>query len=279
MTTSRIALPSSGRLKDGVRHALEVVGYGVGRPGRRSSTSKGEIDFIEMRTRDAAEWLSTGRLSGAFISTDTALEASVEDWPTVELGFARSDLVAACPELSDARSLKDLDGATVATHLPRWTARWFESVDVEVHIVPMAGSLEGVCASGMADALVDLRQTGDSLRRHRLRVVEVGPACQAVFVAPPEHEPEVADLMIRLQAAVAGERTQYVMFHLHRDQVAELATVWPGLESPTVIPVARRDDIVAVHLAVEKAQMWQLLAELRQLGATGIVVLPVDAVM
>jgi ATP phosphoribosyltransferase len=69
------------------------------------------------------------------------------------------------------------------------------------------------------------------------------------------------------------------MFHLHRDRVSELASVWPGLESPTVIPVARRDDIVAVHLAVAKASMWKLLAELRTLGATGIVVLPVDAVM
>ena len=274
--TTRIALPSSGRLKDGVRHELEVVGYGVGRPGARV---EGEIEFIEMRTRDAAEWLSAGRLAGAFISTDTALESSVESWPTVDLGFARSDLVVACPELAEAQSLKDLDGATVATHLPRWTRRWFESVGVDVHIVPMAGSLEGVCASGMADALVDLRQTGDSLRRHRLRVLEVGRSCQAVFVSTPSPAPEVDDLMIRLRAAVEGERTQYVMFHLHKDRVSELAQVWPGLESPTVIPVARRDDIVAVHLAVEKASMWKLLAELRQLGASGIVVLPVDAVM
>jgi ATP phosphoribosyltransferase len=276
----RIALPSSGRLRDGVRHALEVVGYGVGRPGSQDpSRGEGDIDFIEMRTRDAAEWLSAGRLAGAFISTDTALEASVDTWPTVELGFARSDLVVACPELSSAHTLADLSGATVATHLPRWTSRWFGSVGVGVHVVPMAGSLEGVCASGMADALVDLRQTGDSLRRHRLRVVEVGPACQAVFVAAPTPDREVDDLMIRLRAAVEGEHTQYVMFHLHRDRVSELASVWPGLESPTVIPVARRDDIVAVHLAVAKASMWKLLAELRTLGATGIVVLPVDAVM
>jgi ATP phosphoribosyltransferase len=278
MTTTRIALPSSGRLKDGVRHALEVVGYGVGRPGA-PSRGREDIDFIEMRTRDAAEWLSAGRLAGAFISTDTALESHVEDWPTVELGFARSDLVVACPELSEARSLQDLDGATVATHLPRTTRRWFDSVEAKVHIVQMAGSLEGVCASGMADALVDLRQTGDSLRRHRLRVVEVGRACQAIFVSAPSAPDEVGELMIRLRAAVEGERTQYVMFHLHPDRVAELATVWPGLESPTVIPVARRDDLVAVHIAVEKARMWRFLAELRQLGGTGIVVLPVDAVM
>lgn len=127
-----------------------------------------------MRPRDAAAWLSEGRLDAAFISTDTALENEIEDWPTLELNFSRSDLVVAVKEDSPFQSLADLSGRTVATHLPGWSQRWMDNEGVDANVVHMGGSLEGVCAVGLADAIVDLRETGGSLQRNRLRVLAEG---------------------------------------------------------------------------------------------------------
>ena len=275
----RIAVPSKGRLREACLDLLSHAGYRVGSFKGTASANTAGIEFIEMRPRDAAAWLRAGRLDAAFISTDTALENEVETLPSLDLGFSKSDLVLACRDDDRYQSAQDFAGATVATHLPSWTKRWFDSLGVDVNVVAMGGALEGVCAVGMADGIVDLRETGGSLARNRLRVVEDVHACQATF-ATAVHTPAVInDLQLRLEAALAARRTQYVMLHMPADQIDSLSSVFPGLAAPTVLPLAGRDDIVAAHIVVNRQDLWARLSELRALGATGIVALPTDAIV
>lgn len=275
----RIAVPSKGRLRESCLDLLDHAGYRVGSFKGTASANTAGIEFIEMRPRDAAAWLRAGRLEAAFISTDTALENEVEDYPAIELGFSRSDLVLACREDAPYESAKDLSGATVATHLPSWTSRWFASMGVDVDVVAMGGSLEGVCAVGMADAIVDLRETGGSLARNRMHAIEVARHCQAIFATTESVSPVIADLQLRLEAALAARRTQYVMLHLPADKIAALSGVFPGLAAPTVLPLSGRNDLVAAHIVVQRSDLWARLSELRALGATGIVALPTDAIV
>ncbi len=284
--TTRVAVPSKGRLRESVINLLSHAGYNLSAFGKANASAVTEdIEFIEMRPRDAAAWLGAGRLDAAFISTDTALENHIEEWPSTLLGFSKSDLVLACRNDSDYQSAADLAGGTVATHLPAWTARWFAGQNIDVDVVAMGGALEGICARGMADAIVDLRETGGSLARNGLRVVEVAKACQAEFVMAPETDraPEsvaaLADLTLRLDAARAAQRTQYVMLHIPKDKVDELSSVFPGLEAPTLLPLSGRDEIVAAHMVVQRDELWSRLSDLRALGATGIVALPTDAIV
>ncbi len=278
-TTVRVAVPSKGRLRESCLDLLTHAGYRVGGFGGSASANTAGIEFLEMRPRDAAAWLHAGRLDGAFISTDTALENEVEGLPSIPLGFARSDLVVACREDATFETASDLVGATIATHLPSWTERWFAGLGVDVTVVAMGGSLEGVCAVGMADAIVDLRETGGSLARNRLRVLETVEACQAIFTTVPDAPPAIDDLVLRLGAALAARRTQYVMLHLPTERVSALSDMFPGLAAPTVLPLAGRDDLVAAHIVVNRQELWARLADLRALGATGIVALPTDAIL
>ncbi len=189
-----------------------------------------------MRPRDAAAWLRAGRLDAAFISTDTALENEIEDWPTINLGFARSDLVVACRESESWSTAADLGGKTVATHLPAWTTRFFAARGVDATVVSMGGALEGVCAVGMADAIVDLRETGGSLSRNRLRVLEEVQGCEASFVTNSTANGAAIELMcLRITAALNARKTQYLMLHIDADKVDQLSQVFTGLESPIVI--------------------------------------------
>ncbi len=238
-----------------------------------------DIEFIEMRPRDAAAWLAEGRLDAAFVSTDTALENEIEDWPTIDLGFSRSDLIVACKDDAPFSKLADLSGHTIATHLPGWTRRWMAAENVDAHVVHMGGSLEGVCSVGMADAIVDLRETGASLQRNRLRVLADGRSCQATFSWSTSAPDEVHGLILRLEAALAARLTQYVMLHLPVEKVGDLSKVFPGLAAPTVLPLAGRDDLVAAHIVVQRANLWTKLGELREMGATGIVALNTDAIL
>jgi len=275
----RIAVPSKGRLRESCLDLLSHAGYRVGSFKGTASAHTDGIEFIEMRPRDAAAWLRAGRLDAAFISTDTALENEVEDFPSIDLGFSKSDLVLACRDESSYKTAKDLAGATVATHLPSWTKRWFDSMGVDVNVVAMGGSLEGVCAVGMADAIVDLRETGGSLARNHMHVVETAASCQAIFATTKNVAPVIGDLQLRLEAALAARRTQYVMLHIPSDKVEALCDVFPGLASPTVLPLSGRDDLVAAHIVVNRQDLWARLSDLRALGATGIVALPTDAIV
>ncbi len=277
--TTRVAIPSKGRLRESTLDLLSHAGYRVGGFKSSASASTGGIEFIEMRPSDAAAWLRAGRLDGAFISTDTALENEVEDWPAIELGYSRSDLVLACREDDAYQRAEDLAGATVATHLPSWTSRWFESRGIDVQVVAMGGALEGVCAVGMADAIVDLRETGGSLTRNRLRVLETARDCQAIFATAPQTTSEIEALLLRLGAALEARRTQYVMLHIPADRVDQLSQLFPGLAAPTVLPLAGRDDLVAAHIVVKRQNLWACLGDLRALGASGIVALPTDAIL
>lgn len=275
----RVAVPSKGRLRDQTIELLRHAGYRVSAGLNASRLTEG-IEFIEMRPRDAAAWLRAGRLDAAFISTDTALENEIDSWPAVRLGFARSDLVVACREEQTWADASDLDGKTVATHLPAWTERFFADRGIAVTIVGMGGALEGVCSVGLADAIVDLRETGGSLMRNRLRVLETVLSCEALFVTSPGANHHGIDLMsLRISAALTARRTQYVMLHIDAERVTDLAEVFHGLDAPTVLPLAGRTDRVAAHMVVEKTDLWRRLQELRQLGATDIVALPTDAIL
>lgn len=276
----RVAVPSKGRLREQCLDLLKHAGYSVSAfKGNNASATIEGIQFIEMRPRDAAAWLRTGRLTAAFISTDTSLESNVEDLPTIELGFSRSDLMVACREDDPRTTVAELAGGTVATHLPNWTKRWFTEQGIDVEVVAMGGALEGVCATGIADAIVDLRETGGSLARNDLRVLHQVQGCQAVFSHLPEPGSEIEDLTLRIGAALAARRRQYVMLHIPTDKVAELSTVFPGLASPTVLPLAGRDDLVAAHMVVLADDLWAKLGELQAMGASGIVALPTDAIL
>lgn len=275
----RVAVPSKGRLRDAVLELLTTAGYPVaGLRGRGSTVHIDGLELIEMRPRDAAAALAAGSVAGAFIATDISMEHGVEDLPVLPLDRARSTLIVAGREDDGPRTLADLAGRVVATHMPNLTARFLEEHGVDARILTMGGSLEGVCAAGIADAIVDNTETGTSLRQNRLGVLATIAECEAEF----RHHGGSAvldDLVLRVEAALRARAHRYVMLHLPSDRLEDLRGIFPGLASPTVMPLAGREDLVAVHLVVETAALWTRLGELRALGATGIVALPPDALL
>lgn len=275
----RIAVPSKGRLRESCLELLANAGYATGMlHGGGSIARLDSIAFIEMRPRDAAAALGAGQLHAAFLATDIVAEHGLEEVPALPLGFSRSELVLASRDDDGRRSAADLHGGVVATHLPNVTRRFFDAKGIDVTVVPMGGALEGVCAAGLADGIVDLRETGTSLVTNRLRVLESLRHCEALFVHRSD-APGIRDLTLRLDAVLSARRHRYVMLHVPRERLDDLRAVFPGLAAPTVLPLAGRDDLVAVHFVVVAGELWARLADLRRLGATGIVALQPQALL
>lgn len=279
MTRARIAVPSRGRLRDDCIGLLSSAGYSTSMlRGAGSIAQVDGLEFIEMRPRDAAAALAAGQLDGGFLATDIVMEHELEKLPAVGLGFSQSQLVLASRDDDGRSETADLAGGVVATHLPQLTERFFADRGVDVTVVAMGGSLEGVCASGLADAIVDLRETGTSLMTNRLRVLEILGDCQALFVRQ-SHTQRLDDMALRLEAVLRARRHRYVMLHVPQSKLESLRTVFPGLASPTVLPLAGRADLVAVHFVVSADDLWVRLGDLRALGATGIVALEPQALL
>ncbi|QXC60003.1 ATP phosphoribosyltransferase [Aquihabitans sp. G128] len=278
MIPTRVAIPSRGRLRDFVLALLDDAGFRTSSfRGTGARAVIGGLELVEMRPRDAAAWLGTGRVDAAFISTDLVLEEDLGHLPAIDLGAARSDLVVASRDDDGRTDATDLGGAIVATHLPVITGKWFAERGIDVKVVAMGGALEGVCAAGLADAIVDLRETGSSLAQNRLRVLDEMASCQALFVH--DGADGLAEFELRLRAVLDARRHRYVMFHLDPAKVHKLTELFPGLAAPTMLPLAERDDLVAVHIVTDAATFWSRLQELRDLGASGIVALPPDALV
>lgn len=277
--TARIAVPSKGRLREDCLALLSSAGYATSMlHGAGSIAAINGFEFIEMRPRDAAAALAAEQLDAAFLATDIVAEYDLGGLPAMPLGFSRSDLVVASRDDDGRHEVSDLAGAVVATHLPAITGRFFGDKGIDVTVVAMGGSLEGVCAAGLADAIVDLRETGTSLMTNRLRVLEVIASCEALFVRR-DQTPGLDDMTLRLEAVLAARRHRYVMLHIPRERVEQLGGVFHGLAAPTVLPLAGRDDLVAVHFVVTAAELWERLGDLRALGATGIVALQPQALL
>jgi ATP phosphoribosyltransferase len=275
----RVAVPSRGRLRTHALELLDHAGYSTSMLHGGGSVARVDgLAFIEMRSRDAAAALAAGQVSAAFIATDLVMEHGLDDLPAISLRFARSDLVVASRDDDGRVTAVDLAGATVATHLPELTRRFFAGRGIDVTVLELGGSLEGVCAAGIADAIVDLRETGTSLANNRLRVLEIIQPCEALFVRAAQ-SPALDDLALRLNAALEAARHRYVMLHVSRDQLDKLRYLFPGLAAPTVLPLAGRDDLVAVHFVVGADELWERLGDLRALGATGIVALTPQAIL
>lgn len=268
---ARVAVPSKGRLRDEALRLLGTAGYRVsGLRGSGSMSRVGALELIEMRPRDAAAALAAGALDGAFIATDIAMEHRLEGLDCRPLGYARSTLVVAGRDDDGRTDHHDLAGGVVATHMPNLTEAFFAKEGIDVRVVAMGGSLEGVCAAGLADAIVDNTETGTSLRQNRLRVLTEIKVCEAEF----HHRPGLAvltDLDLRMEAALAARQHRYVMLHIPKDRIAGLVEMFHGLESPTVLPLAGREDLAAVHFVAPNSELWEKLADLRGLGATDIV--------
>jgi ATP phosphoribosyltransferase len=277
--TTRVGIPSGGRLRDECLLLLTRAGYPTGMLHGGGSIAKVDgLEFIEMRPRDAAAALAASQLDAAVLATDIVMEHELEDLAALPLGFSRSDLVLASRDDDGRQRAEDLAGAVVATHLPRLTEQFFSGRGIQVTVVPMGGSLEGVCAAGLADAIVDLRETGTSLLTNRLRVLETIRACEAMLVQRRQTA-ELAGLALRLEAVLEARKRRYVMLHVPRERLEDLRAVFPGLASPTVLPLAGREDLVAVHFVVAETDLWGRLGELRALGATGIVMLQPQALL
>jgi len=195
------------------------------------------------------------------------------------LGFGHCKLGVAVPDERPYRQVTDLEGRRVATSHPRTTARFFKERNVSVELIEISGAVEITPLLGVADAIVDLVSTGSTLAVNGLRAIETILQSEAQLISHPNLNEEKLrrrqHVQTMLASVIAARRKKYVMMNAPADALPRIKNVIPGMQSPTVMPLAD-PAMIAVHAVVDADTVWALLGPLKAAGATSILVMPIE---
>lgn len=278
----RIALPNKGRLEQPATELLRQAGFQFERTPRSLTVPVRDapIELLFVRTKDVAELVADGVAELGVTGVDLTREDGSAVNTVSELGFGRCRLVAAVPDLSPITAIEEFEGLRVATSHPRTVERFFSDKGIAITSVPLNGSVEVAPKLGIADAVADLVSSGSTMLINGLRPITTLLESQAILIEPLEAERSATATRVvtMLDAAMAARNRRYVVMNAPKTAIDEIESIIPGIEAPTVVPLTH-DDMVAVHSVVEASDVWHLLPRLKEAGASGILVLPIQQVI
>jgi ATP phosphoribosyltransferase len=280
----RLAVPNKGRLVEPTVELLRDAGL-VFEEHERSLVARVrnfDLDILFVRTNDVIEFVGDGVADLGVTGEDLLAETGAELPRLRSLGYGQCRLAAAVPADSSYRGVDELAGLRVATAHPNTTRRFFERSGIPVDVISISGAVEVAPRLGLAEAIVDLVSTGSTLVMNGLRPIADVLWSEAILVANPTAQvaraAEIAAVDTMLSAVIAARDRKYLMMNAPATHLAELETLLPGLESPSVIPLAHAG-MIAIHAVVGADDVWSLLPRLKAAGASGILVLPIEKIV
>ena len=282
MTTLRIAVPNKGSLSVPSEQLLTAAGYRVHRSNRELmiDDTRNDVQFYFLRPRDIAVYVGSGTLDAGISGRDLLIDADTGALEIMPLGYSASTFrFAARPDT--LTSLGDLDGKRVATSYPTLVQKYLAERGVSVRLVKLDGAVETSVRLGIADAVADVVETGTSLRNSGLVVFgEPILESEAVLIQRPGLDDDALASFERLRRRLKGVliARQYVMVDYDCPVEAQAAAcaLTPGIEAPTVSPLAR-DGWVAVRSLVLRDRAPFVMDELWEVGARAILVTPLES--
>ena len=291
----RIAVPNKGRLHDPTLSLLERAGLHIEQTADRqlyADTVDPDVSVLFARAADIPEYVRDGAADLGITGLDQAAEsggvaddvasADADDLiDLLDLGYGNCRLVLAAPEDGNIESVTDLEGATVATEFPAITRAYFERKGVDADIVTVTGATELTPHVDMADAIVDITSTGTTLKVNRLAIIDdvLDSSVRLFARADVVDDPKVEQVRTALESVLAADGRRYLMMNAPKANLEAVKDVIPGLGGPTVMDVEadkNGNGMVAVHAVVDERDVFEAIADLKSVGATGILVTEIE---
>ena len=277
----RIAVQSKGRLFDDTMNLLSEAGIKVN-PSKRTllvQSSNFPIEVLFLRDDDIPQCVADG-VADIGVVGENEFEERQEDAVIVDrLGFSRCRLSLAIPKAEAYEGLTWFNGKKIATSYPGILRRFLDKNGIQADIHVITGSVEVSPGIGLADAIFDIVSSGSTLVHNNLKEVEVVMQSEALLIGnrslDDEKQSIVNELLFRIHAVRAAQDKKYVMMNVPKDRLNDIIAVLPGIKSPTVIPLSE-SDWCAVHTGLDEERFWEIINKLKELGAQGILVTPIE---
>ena len=289
MSLLKLGIPK-GSLQEATIDLLARAGWKVTLSSRSyvPAIDDPEIDCLLVRAQEMARYVETGALDAGITGHDWVQETSADVLELAELVYAKQRLarvkwVLAVPEDSHIRSPRDLDGKVIATEVVGITQQYLTKFGVKARVEFSWGATE-VKVPQLADAIVEVTETGSSLRANRLRILDTVLESSTVFIMnrksadDPAKREKVENLILMLQGAIAAATRVGLMLNVRREDLSSVLAELPALKNPTISALSD-SDWVAVNTIIEEAVVRQILPRLKAARAQGIVEYPLNKIV
>jgi len=280
-TRLKIAIQKSGRLKEDSLKLLKECGIAIdnGRDQLKAKAVNFPVEVFYLRNSDIPQYLDDGVVDCAILGENTLIESASEANIVEKLGFSKCRLSIAVPKGSNVMSLADLNGKRIATSYNNTLDMFMGKLGIKAKMHHISGSVEIAPNIGLADAICDLVSSGSTLFKNNLKEVEVLLKSEAVLVASPQISEEnkalINRLQFRVQSVLKARNSRYVLMNVPNDKIENIVKILPGMRSPTVLPLAEKG-WSSIHTVISKGSFWEVIDALKQHGAEGILVVPIE---
>lgn len=282
MKTLKIAIQKSGRLNEKSVELLKNCGLSFEnyKSSLISPVSNFPLEILFLRDDDIPEYVQDGIADLGIVGENVIQETEVAVSYLQRLGFGKCSLKIAIPNNSGIEDLVSLSGKSIATTYPVILGKFLKKNNIQADIRTISGSVEISPGLGLSDAICDLVSTGGTLKSNGLVPFADVMSSEAVLIgrAGSEDEELVKELIQRIQSVLRAKETKYVVLNVHKNNLSAITKLLPGVKSPSVVPLAE-EDWVAVHTVIPERDFWDRISQLKQAGAQGIVVMPIEKII
>lgn len=277
----RIAIQKAGRLNEDSLKILKDAGISIdnGKEQLKATSSNFPLEVLYLRNGDIPQYLRDGVVDIAFLGENVLEEKGDDILQSQKLGFSKCRVSIAVPKSAKYNGIEDLQGKRIATSYPNTLNSFLKKngITADLHIIN--GSVEIAPNIGLADAICDIVSSGNTLFKNNLKEVEVMMQSEAVLAVAPnisEERREILDkLEFRLKSVLNARTSKYILLNAPDAKLEEIIKLLPGMRSPTVLPLAEKG-WSSIHTVIQENRFWEIIHELKELGAEGILVAPIE---
>lgn len=277
----RIAVQSKGRLFEETMNILQEAGIKIPSSKRTLlvESSNFPLEVLYLRDDDIPETVADGVADIGIVGENEFEERNADAEIVSRLGFSKCRLSLAIPKAVDYPGIQWFEGKKIATSYPGLLRKFMQSkgINLEIHVIQ--GSVEIAPGIGLSDGIFDIVSSGSTLVSNNLKEVEVVMKSEALLIGnkniSDEKKEILKELLFRFDAVKAAEDKKYVLMNAPTEKVKDIIKVLPGIKSPTVMPLAT-EGWSSIHTVLDEKRFWEIIGQLKKLGAEGILVLPIE---
>lgn len=277
----RIAVQSKGRLYEDTMNLLKETGIKINNARRTLlvQSSNFPLEVLYMRDDDIPECVASGVADIGIVGENEFVERGEDANIVKRLGFSKCRISLAIPEAIDYKDVKWFDGKKIATSYPNILRKFAaeQGIDIDIHVIQ--GSVEIAPGIGLSDGIFDIVSSGSTLVSNKLREVEVVMKSEALLIGNKELSAEkqaiLDEFLFRIKSVLVADDKKYVLMNAPTDKVKDICAILPGIKSPTILPLAT-EGWTSIHTVIDQKHFWEIVGQLKEAGAEGILVLPIE---
>ncbi len=277
----KIAVQKSGRMYEDSIKLLKDCGLYVdnGMDQLKAEVRNFPAEVYFLRNSDIPQYLEDGVVDIAIIGENVLAEKRSKVFVLEKLGFSKCRLSLALPKAIDYQGIESLEGKKIATSYPNTLQKYLDERNVTADIHLISGSVEIAPNIGLADAICDIVSSGSTLFKNGLEEKDIllkSEACIAANMQSMEDKKEwIDEIIFRVQSVLKGRDHKYILFNIPNQQISSVSKILPVLKSPTVLPLLE-EGWSSLHSVIHVNDFWSVIRKLKDNGAEGILVVPVD---